>query len=210
MATIPDRPSSSTEAQPAWDIALLYPNQGEWSESEYLALDTGRLVELNDGNLKVLPMPTTSHQLILLFLVDLLRDFVSARHLGSVLLAPLAVRIRNKTFREPDIVFVSTEHRAWIGEQFWSGADLVMEIVSADRESQKRDYQEKRADYAALGIPEYWIVDPQLEKVTVLSLDGGQYRVHGEFAPGQQATSVLLPGFTVEVASVFAAGKNLP
>jgi Uma2 family endonuclease len=84
-----------------------------------------------------------------------------------------------------------------------------MEVVSPDEGSHERDYAEKRADYARRKIPEYWIVDPQTERITVLTLKGKQYRLHGEFAPGQQATSVLLAGFTVDVAATFAAGRNL-
>ena len=55
-----------------------------------------------------------------------------------------------------------------------------------------------------LGIPEYWIVDPELGQITVLTLDGQTYAVHGEFKRGEQATSKLLPGFSVDVAAAFA------
>ena len=84
-----------------------------------------------------------------------------------------------------------------------------MEVVSPDDGSHERDYEKKRVDYAARKIPEYWIVDPQTERIIVLVLKGKQYRVHGEFAPEQQATSVLLDGFSVDVAEVFAAGKKI-
>ncbi|MBI3463073.1 MAG: Uma2 family endonuclease, partial [Planctomycetes bacterium] len=83
---------------------------------------------------------------------------------------------------------------------------LVMEVVSEGAESRKRDLETKRREYAAAGIPEYWIVDPEEQKVTVLTLDGGTYRVHGEFRPGETATSVLLRGFAVAVRDVFAVG----
>jgi hypothetical protein len=62
MATIPEPPHFQGTAEPAWDVALLFPSQGDWSEFEYLALDTNRLVELVDGNLEVLPMPSFLHQ----------------------------------------------------------------------------------------------------------------------------------------------------
>ena len=48
-----------------------------------------------------------------------------------------------------------------------------MEIVSP--ESTKRDYRYKRSEYAALEVPEYWIVDPQENKVTILILNEGLY-----------------------------------
>jgi Uma2 family endonuclease len=209
MATIPDRPLTATGPQPAWDVALLFPSQGDWSEFEYLALDTTRLVELIDGNLRVLPMPTIRHQFIVTFLFEILKKCVTGWQLGSVLIAPLPIRIRDNTYREPDVVFFSREHVIPPDDKYLKGANLVIEVVSEDDESRNRDYQEKRADYAELGIPEYWIVDPQTDRITVLTLDSGQYRVHGEFGPGQQATSVLLERFAADVSAVFSAGRNL-
>ena len=83
-----------------------------------------------------------------------------------------------------------------------------MEVVSEGAENRKRDLETKRQEYAEAGISEYWIVDPQEQRITVLTLDGQTYRVHGEFVPGMQATSVLLPGFSVDVESVFAVAKD--
>lgn len=196
--------------EPAWEVALLFPSQGDWRESDYLALDTNRLVELVDGKLEVLPMPSILHQLIVEFLHDALKIYVRQRRLGQTVFAPLPVRIRKDTLREPDVIFVSRERGVKPEDKRLEGADLVMEVVSPDDGSHKRDYEEKRADYAQLRVPEYWIVDPQTERITVLALKGKQYRVHGEFKPGGQATSVLLKGFSVDVSAVFAAGRELP
>jgi Uma2 family endonuclease len=209
MVTLPNRSTSSAEPEPAWDVALLFPSQGAWTEGKYLSLDTKRLVELVDGNLEVLPMPTFSHQFIVAFLFEVLSRFVEERHLGAVLFAPLPMRIREKTYREPDVMFFLKEHLLPPDNDYLQGANLVIEVVSADDESHKRDYQHKRSDYAELRVPEYWIVDPQIERITVLALEGRQYRVHGEFAPGQVATSVFLDGFSAEVSAVFAAGQEL-
>jgi len=133
--------------------------------------------------------------------------FVLARQLGEVMFAPLRVKLRAGKFREPDIVFMLTKNLARCGEEFWVGADLVMEIVSNDQRSRERDLEKKRADYAEGGIPEYWIVDPLEERITVLRLVGRQYQVHGEFGRGAQATSALLTGFSVDVSAVLDAGK---
>lgn len=94
------------------------------------------------------------------------------------------------------------------GGKYLQGANLVMEVVSADDGSHKRDYLSKKADYAGLRIPEYWILGPQMARITVLVLRGSEYRVHGEFAPGQDATSISLSGFVVAVTDVLAAGKK--
>lgn len=207
MATVPDHSVSSAEPQPAWDVALLFPCQGDWSENDYLNLDTNRLVELIDGNLEVLPVPTFLHQLIVEYLFDALRDFVRSRNLGKVIFAPFPIHIRAKTFREPDVAFFSKDTKLRPIDKHATQASLVVEVVSPDNKSHKRDYQEKRADYAELSIPEYWIVDPQTETIMVLVLKAGSYQLHGEFKSGEYATSDLLKGFTVDVAAAFAAGR---
>src|SRR4051812_11996140 len=189
--------------EPAWDVAHLFPDQGTWGEEEYLALNSNRLVEFSHGSLEVLVMPTTSHQLIVLYLYRVFEAFVSAGGLGTVLVAPLRVRLWPGKFREPDLVFLRAQHAARIGELFWDGADLVMEVVSDD--DRRRDLETKRREYAQAGIPEYWIVDPLLARITVLRLDGPAYAVHGEFPRGTRATSHLLPGFAVDVTAALAA-----
>ncbi len=191
-------------SEPAWDIAYLFPAQGQWTEEEYLALDGNRLVEFSDGYLEVLPMPTTSHQLLSSWLYGLFQAFVSSRNLGLVLYAPLRVRLRPGKYREPDIVFLARGHRARIGEDFWQGADLVVEVVSEDDKSRRRDLTIKRREYARAGISEYWIVDPRQERITVLRLAGNRYLVHGTFAKGTTATSLVLRGLEVDVAATFS------
>jgi Uma2 family endonuclease len=192
------------EAEPTWEVAYLFPVQGDWSEEDYLALDTNHLVELSDGVLEVLPMPTTSHQILVLALYGLLNAFASAHDLGTTLVAALPVRLWRDKFREPDVVFMLKAHVSRVGEEYWDRADLVMEVVSADDESRRRDLKKKRHDYARAGIPEYWIVDPREGRITVLRLAGKRYVVHGEFAAGGVATSYLLPGFSVDVGTAFA------
>lgn len=88
------------------------------------------------------------------------------------------------------------------------GAELVMEVVSEGEEARECDLKTKRAEYAQAGIKEYWIVDPELSEVTVLALDGKEYRVHGVFKRDQVATSALFPDFTVPVGPLFDAGEN--
>ena len=194
---------SPEKPNPTWEIAYLYPDQGSWSEEEYLALETNRLVEYTDGYVEILPMPTQSHQLIVAYLYAALLSFVNQAGLGRVLFAPFRIQLWPGKYREPDIVFMSAAHEERRGEQFWRGADLVMEIISPnDRE---RDEVVKKEEYARAGIAEYWLVDPQNKEITVFCLQEGSYATHGVFQPGQSADSLLLSGFTVEVSAVFAA-----
>jgi Uma2 family endonuclease len=96
------------------------------------------------------------------------------------------------------------EHDDRIGEEFWKGADLAMEVVSGDEEDRRRDLITKRREYARAGIPEYWIVDPRGERITVLRLAGKRYVVHGEFLKGTTVSSHLLRGFTVDVSEALS------
>lgn len=196
----------SKPGTPTWEMALLYPNQGDWSEQHYLQLDIGRAVEFTDGILEFLPMPKLPHQRILLFLNDCFRHFVVANSRGEVLVSPSPVRLHPGKYREPDI-FVIRPEQIDASDGVPNGADLVVEIVSEGKEARERDLVTKCEEYAAAGIPEYWIVDPETTTVTVLTLDDKEYRTHGEFQPGDKAHSVLLPGFEVEVKAIFDAGQ---
>ena len=153
-------------------------------------------------------MPKSSHQRIMLFLWMQLRLFANSRNAGETLCAPLRVRISEGVFREPDVVFMLDKHRDRAGEDYWEGADLVMEVVSSDSDSRKRDLEQKPLEYAGASIPEYWIVDPQEKKITVLTLVGEAYETLGVYQEGDTASSKLLPEFKVNVAEVWAAGKK--
>jgi Uma2 family endonuclease len=187
--------------EPAWEIALLFPPQGHWTEEEYLELDSNRLVEFSGGSINVLRTPTTTHQLILQLVYHHLEDHVSAHGLGMLLIAGYRIRLRAGTFREPDIAFFLAEHNSRIHNEFGGPPDLAVEVVAEDRE---HDFVTKRIEYAEVGIPEYWIVDPEEERITVLRLAGNVYEVHGEFGEGSVASSVLLPDFTIDVTDVLA------
>ncbi len=190
-------------ADPTWEIAQLFPAQGTWSEEEYLALPTNRPVEFSDGFLDFLRIPTTSHQALVAILYTLLSAYATPRDLGKTLFAPLRVRLWPGKFREPDLVFMLKAHLRRIGEEFWERADLVLEVVSGDPDDRRRDLVAKRREYGRAGIPEYWIVDPQQETISVLRLAGRRYVVHGSFTRGSEATSLLLPSFSVDVSAVF-------
>lgn len=182
----------------------LSPLDGSWTQTQYLKLtDHSRLLlEFTDGCIEVLPLPTDRHQVILRFVFLALFPFVE-RLGGAVLFAPLRLRIRDGKFREPDLLLVWDANDSRRQNDYWRGADLVVEVVSPD--DPDRDIRVKRLDYAEAQIPEYWIVNPIDESVTVLALRGGAYEEHGAFGRGQRAESVQLEGFSVDVSELFDA-----
>lgn len=175
-----------------------------WTQEQYLTLTNHchRLIEFTDGRIEVLPMPTRRHQAISRFLFLALVSHVRDTG-GDVYYAPLRLRIRDGAFREPDILLVRDAGDPRCRDDYWLGADLALEVVSPD--DPDRDVVVKRIDYAEAGIPEYWIVNPIDETVTVLVLVDGEYREHGVFRPGARADSPSLPGFSVSVRETFEA-----
>jgi Uma2 family endonuclease len=93
-------------------------------------------------------------------------------------------------------------------KQYWDGADVVMEVVSPDDPT--RDLETKRREYAQAGIPEYWLVNPLDETITVFTLPENEsvYAIHSVYDRSSVAESVLLPGFTVDVDACFTEGEQ--
>jgi Uma2 family endonuclease len=178
--------------------------QGLWTIELYLRLTdySNRLFEFTDGSLEVLPMPTERHQAISKFLLFILSAFFDPRG-GTVFYSPLRLKLREGKFREPDLLVMLDRDDPRRQDAFWLGADIVMEIVSAD--NPERDTITKRIDYSEGLIPEYWIVNPLDETITVLRLEGSQYTEHGIFRRGDKATSALMEGLVVGVDNVFDA-----
>jgi len=205
--TTPQIPSANGE--PAWEAAYMLPVQGSWSEADFLKFHTNRMAELVDGRLEILPMPTWLHQLILDFLLERIKDHLRESNCGGrILMAPLPTRLFARTIREPDLLYVGADNLPKDIRGYPDKIDLAIEIVSSGEEARKRDYIDKRADYAKAGVSEYWIVDPEESLVTVLSLTGAEYQVAQECRPGDIARSVLLNGLEILVDQIWALAKE--
>ena len=188
-------------------VEELFPPQGEWTEADYFSLpETNRYLELSEGRLIMPPHPTRSHQAALEALYVRIRAFVDERNLGEVHVAPLPVRLWPGKIREPDIFFISAEHRDRIGEKVCGVPDLVVEVISPG--TREVDRGEKFAEYAKAGVREYWIVDPEKRTVEVFTLKGHVYEPAGIFREGEIARSDLLQGFEIAVDELFAKGRR--
>lgn len=193
----------SKNGEPAWEAAFLFPEQGRWSEETFLQFHTNRMAELVDGRLEILPMPNLKHQRILRLLLGLVEK--ATREGSVVAFAPIPTHLFPGTIREPDLLYIAAENAPGDDIEYPSHLDLAMEIVSKGTEAYKRDYEDKVRDYAKAGIAEYWIVDPQECKVTVLVLDGDAYTQHGVFMSGQIASGQLLADLRVDVTELMNA-----
>ncbi len=117
--------------------------------------------------------------------------------------APFPIRLWEGKIRQPDLVFMHAAHAHRRKAKYWEGADLVMEVMSPD--DPKRDRDIKWREYAMAGIPEYWLIDPTDQSVTVFALDDDSslYKVRGVYRDGEEARSPTLPGYAVDVHALF-------
>ena len=199
---------TSSLGGPTWEVAHLFPDQGRWTETEFFELHSNRMVELADGNLEILPMPTWLHQLMVDYLADLLKQSLRGKIIGTVLQAPLPIRLFHDTIREPDVMYFAPGSEPADPRSYPTKVDLAMEVVSEGAEARRRDYEDKRRDYARAGISEYWIVDPDDRKIVVLVLQNGTYQTHGEFTIRDIATGLLIPDLKIDVAEIMKLGDT--
>ncbi len=133
---------------------------------------SGYLYELARGVLEVSEIPGIQHWQV----VDNLHEAFSTyrrEHPESILRIGHGSDVRYiipelETDRHPDlaVVFRGTVQRDFRGRSL---PVLGVEVVSPGIRAKKRDYLDKREDYLAVGLLEYWIVDPELRQITVLS-----------------------------------------
>jgi Uma2 family endonuclease len=174
---------------------------------EYLDYDDGTdtLCELVNG--KLIPMPPESYQnqqVSISLLVHFLKLGLPSRLLVNQM--AIAVTGGRATARIPDLTVLSADlaleleatNRSIISADM-PPPTLVVEVVSPKQE--KRDYRYKRSEYAARQIPEYWIVDPILNQVTVLELVEGLYEEQA-YTAEQQIKSPQFSQFTLTAHQV--------
>jgi Uma2 family endonuclease len=154
------------------------PTKPKLTFEEYLAYDDGtdNHYELEDGELILMNPPIGLHAIILTFLTNVLLNEINRLQLSWIPLQLVGVRTAVRRSRLPDLCVVPREQmQPYLNTSavLETGVILAIEIVSP--ESVKRDYRFKRAEYASFGIPEYWIIDPAQQKVTLLLLVEGLY-----------------------------------
>lgn len=184
-------------------MALLDPAVCLTYDDYLLFPEDGRRHEIIEGEHYVSPAPNRKHQRILATLSREVGSFVHLRGLGEVLFAPFDVVFSDVDIVQPDLIFVASANLGILTEANAQGApDLVVEILSES--TRKRDLTTKRKLYARSGVAEYWVIDPEIETVTVFRIKGELVRSR-ELAleTGDHLESPLLPGFELKLSELF-------
>jgi len=179
---------------------------------EYLNYDDGTdtCYELVDGELIAMPTESDLNDRIASFLFAYFLQLGIPYYCLSMK-AQIAVSGSRVTARQPDLMVLSEEAATALNgsKQRLITHDmppplLVVEVVSPKQEN--RDYRYKRTEYAGRHIPEYWIVDPIAQTMTILVWIEGLYeeRVYQEDAA---IVSPVFPALNLTAAKVLAAGR---
>ena len=178
------------------------------SFEEYLAYDDGtdKLYELFNGELIEVPPESginvqIANRLFLIFALLLGTDRVR----GHGLELEVNGEPRN---RYPDLTILREEHIEQLAKRntvrlTMSPPLLVIEVVSPGELQRNRDYIAKRTQYQDCGIPEYWIIDPNLQTVLVLELFEGNYQEVGSFSAESPILSPQFPELNLTVGQIF-------
>ena len=179
--------------------------------AEYRALgpvDEG-VWELADGVLFEMAPPTYDHQNLTDYLVRMINNFLdTTTPLIGVAVSGIGVVLSESTAPTPDMVYVRAERAHLIQGSFVEGLpDLAVEVMSQDR---RRDLVMKRGWYAEAGVPEYWIMDPVNDTITVLELSGGEYVERAVLGRADTLTTAMIPGFALALERLFSnPGRTL-
>jgi Uma2 family endonuclease len=171
-----------------------------------------RRYELMDGELCMVPAPTTTHQRISRNIEFLLVQYARATGCGEVLNAPVDVVLGESSRRDvvqPDIVFIATARASIVTKTEIVGApDLVIEILSAGTEDRDRGY--KKTLYERVGVREYWIVDPDRQSVDVFRTEAAGFAAPVRHGFTDEIACSAVPGLRVSLRDVFVAPNESP
>jgi Uma2 family endonuclease len=182
---------------------------------EYFAYDDGtdQRYELVDGELVEMPTESPENCRLAKLLMLELAKFVPILLIN---LKDLEIVVSGKRakVRLPDITILSEEGYAALSGHPSNTITydmppplLVIEVVSPGQLNRDRDYRYKHTEYAARGIAEYWIVDREMQQVTVCLWVNGQYE-DTVYTGDASLRSTVVPEFGSSVAQILAFGQG--
>ena len=158
----------------------------------------GKRYELIDGEVHVTPAPSPLHQRLVGELFVALRAHF--RPPTEVFVSPIDVILTPHDVVQPDLIVVANpsqvSHRGIEGPPL-----LVIEVLSPTTTVYDRTTKAQR--YAALGIPHYWIVDPEARTIECFRRHEAAYHPAGSFGPDGTLTHPDFPGLRLDPAPLW-------
>ena len=178
-----------------------------WTSTDLELLpDNGNRYEIINGELFVTRVPHWKHQKACTRIANVLDSWSLSTGLGETVITP-GIIFTNADNVIPDVVWVSNERLATLLDDsgHLTGApELVIEVLSAGGDNERRDKEVKLKLYASRGVQEYWIIDWRLQQIEVYRRERANLILVETLFAHDELTSPLLPGFSCVVESVFS------
>jgi Uma2 family endonuclease len=177
------------------------PAVGPHTLEEWEALEEDDPRELVDGHFEEAEVPDLIHEVTISWLIVLLSGYFRPRG-GIVVGSGLKFALNPRRGRMPDLaVFVRQlpNARGLVRRP----ADIMIEVASPTPSDQRRDRIAKVEDYAAFGAEQYWIVDPEMRAIEILTLEDGRYVRAAQAADGLLAVPGC-PDLTLDLDALWA------
>jgi Uma2 family endonuclease len=177
-----------------------------WKSADLELLpDNGNRYEIIDGELLVTRAPHWKHQKVITRLIQSLGSWSSQSKLGEVVTTPGLIFTDDDNVI-PDLVWISNDRLARVLDEsghLVAAPELIVEVLSAGTDNERRDREVKRKLYAIRGVQEYWVVDWHKQQIEIFRRDGNSLPLVATLLSSDVLTSPLLPNFAQSVAEVF-------
>ena len=172
--------------------------------ADYLRFpDDGLRHEIIDGEHYVTPSPATRHQRISRNLLYFIQSYLERHPIGELFSAPFDALLSDFDIVVPDLLYLSNERAQFLTSKNLQGPpDLVIEILSPTTRS--RDRKLKRDLYERVGVQEYWVVDPEQDRVEIYRGRTGTFGKPISVPRTGAVTTPLLPNFELPLDRVLA------
>ncbi|MEW6379556.1 MAG: Uma2 family endonuclease [bacterium] len=184
--------------------SIKHDNRLKLSYQDYVSFPSdGKRHEIVDGEHHMAPSPEIRHQDISRNLALIIASYLKENNLGKLLYAPCDVILSNWDIVVPDLIFISRENEKVITRKNIRGVpDLVVEIISPA--SRKYDLGMKKKLYERFGVKEYWIIDPEKERVEVYTLVNQRFLEPEVYNRDQVMGSSFFPGLRINLTEIFS------
>jgi len=197
-------PSLPAHIQRFWSLLQ---TEREKRERFYEEMSEDQKVEFINGEIVMQSPAKLRHTIASQNLFTVLSLYVSKHHLGHVGHEKMLITLTRNDY-EPDICYFGPEKaKAFAPDQMkFSAPDLIVEVLSPSTEANDRGV--KFTDYAAHGVAEYWIVDPDAEMIEQYTLRDKDYHLHVKTDTGT-VRSTVIKGFAIPVRAVFDEAQKI-
>jgi Uma2 family endonuclease len=164
--------------------------------------------ELIGGELIVPPTPSVQHQEVVTEIGMRLLEHARA-YGGKAFFLPLDVKLTDTDVVQPDALYLRPESLERLTERGLLGPpDLAVEVLSPW--TKQLEQTRKRRLYEQHGVLEYWVVDPEADRVDVYLLKEGRFGLPSVLGPGDTLHPSVMPGLAIPIADVLRPRLNEP